>query len=778
MDNRSDNNYKNYYILGDIIGVGAYGRVYKGKKKETNELRAIKIIDINQIKENLSYQYELSELESQMNLCIDGFIKEFQIMKLCSDNNNNSVKCYEYFSTKESFVIIMELCDTNLSKFLLDKMEKDKNYFNSKEILDLISPLNKTFSIMKKNNIIHRDLKLENILIKYDDKDHKKYTIKLTDYGCSKRLSSLTKSYCKTNQGTISYMAPEILKNQVYNYKCDLWSLGIILYRLFFGKSPFLGETENALISYIEKFENKLLKKTGDKDLDDLIKILLEKDPNKRIGWEHYFSHPFFKNIDNKENIEKQKCDKIEYKDDIKLIYEAEDYDTYQIFGEKFVDNNCNNIGLIINGIESELVSEFLLNKGLNEIHIVILNKINSLEDMFINCLSLKNIEELKYLDTSEVYNFSKMFSGCSSLSDIRPLENWDVSKGKNFSEMFKECKSLSNLDALEKWDVSNCYNFSSMFENCSSLANIKGLKNWNISNGVNFAQMFSECIKLSDLNGLEYWTFSNKENFDDIPSEFFEVKNSEIVYMESSGLRTDIQNPKKINIFFMFSKCLSLLNINALENWNISNVGIIKGLFQNCLSLMDISGLEKWDVSKQNNFSDIFNSCSSLKQIKPLKNWDVSNGTDFSDMFYNCTSLSSLSGLENWNVSKAISLCGIFCRTSLMDVNELLNWNVSNVENFGGMFNSCQLLSDVNGLKKWDVSNGNSFRGMFGKCVQLEDISPLVNWNVSYKGDFRGMFNGSFCLKNLKLLSNWNISKQQFEDMKIVNGLESCLIY
>lgn len=66
----------------------------------------------------------------------------------------------------------------------------------------------------------------------------------------------------------------------------------------------------------------------------------------------------------------------------------------------------------------------------------------------------------------------------------------------------------------------------------------------------------------------------------------------------------------------------------------------------------------------------------------------------------------------------------------------------------------------------------------MFGKCVQLEDISPLVNWNVSYKGDFRGMFNGSFCLKNLKLLSNWNISKQQFEDMKIVNGLESCLIY
>jgi len=75
MDKRSDNDYTNYYTIGDIIGVGAYGRAYKGKKKDTNELRAIKIIDINQIKENLSYQYDLSELNNQMKLCIDGFIQ-------------------------------------------------------------------------------------------------------------------------------------------------------------------------------------------------------------------------------------------------------------------------------------------------------------------------------------------------------------------------------------------------------------------------------------------------------------------------------------------------------------------------------------------------------------------------------------------------------------------------------------------------------------------------------------------------------------------------------
>ena len=82
---------------------------------------------------------------------------------------------------------------------------------------------------MKENNIIHRDLKLENILIKYKDKGKKEYTVKLTDYGVSKRLFTLSKK-CNTHIGTITTMAPEILegKNE-YNYKCDLWSIGIMI---------------------------------------------------------------------------------------------------------------------------------------------------------------------------------------------------------------------------------------------------------------------------------------------------------------------------------------------------------------------------------------------------------------------------------------------------------------------------------------------------------------------------------------------------------------------
>ena len=89
-------------------------------------------------------------------------------------------------------------------------------------------------------------------------------------------------------------MAPEILEKKEYDEKCDLWSIGIIIYRLLFFNSPFSGYTETALIKNIKKLGNNKLKKSGNKELDDLIKKLLEKDPEKRINWANYFNHPFF----------------------------------------------------------------------------------------------------------------------------------------------------------------------------------------------------------------------------------------------------------------------------------------------------------------------------------------------------------------------------------------------------------------------------------------------------------------------------------------------------
>ena len=100
MAERAKNNYEEYYEDLKAIGNGAFGIVYKGKEKGKDELRAIKVINLQKIKENLINEYG-TELKKQLELCINGFMTEFENMKICSLNNENSVKCYEYFNNRK-----------------------------------------------------------------------------------------------------------------------------------------------------------------------------------------------------------------------------------------------------------------------------------------------------------------------------------------------------------------------------------------------------------------------------------------------------------------------------------------------------------------------------------------------------------------------------------------------------------------------------------------------------------------------------------------------------
>ena len=135
MDERSSHDYREYYKILEGIGNGAFGIVYKGIEIKTKELRAIKVIQLDKLKESiLTYGDEDEDPEIKLNECIEGFIKECENMKICS--NINSVKYYEYFKTNKNFVIIIEICDENLSKLLL---RKNKEGFNDKEIYEKIN---------------------------------------------------------------------------------------------------------------------------------------------------------------------------------------------------------------------------------------------------------------------------------------------------------------------------------------------------------------------------------------------------------------------------------------------------------------------------------------------------------------------------------------------------------------------------------------------------------------------------------------------------------------
>ena len=116
MDERSKEDYTNYYDIDitKLVGGGVFTYVVKGKEKgKKDEYRAIKVIDLNKIRGNLIYENDNKEIEELIKIDIEGFKKECENMKLCS--NENSVKFYEYFYNKNNFIIIMELCDKNLS---------------------------------------------------------------------------------------------------------------------------------------------------------------------------------------------------------------------------------------------------------------------------------------------------------------------------------------------------------------------------------------------------------------------------------------------------------------------------------------------------------------------------------------------------------------------------------------------------------------------------------------------------------------------------------------
>ena len=283
--------FRKKYIDLKEIGKGAFCFVYKGKIINSNEYRALKIFNKNDIRKNAPINVNL---EVYLNKFMKSILNEIIIMRMCNsnDNNINSVKFYECYDTENEFVIVMELCDNDLKTIL-----KEKNSFNKDEIKEILQELNNTFKIMINNKIIHRDLKLENILVKYiNEKKNKlnKFIVKLSDFGVSRKLNTLTQN-CTTHTGTIIYMAPEILNEEEYNNKCDLWSLGIIIYQLFFKNSPYNANTEVGLLKNINKFGKALIAKTKFDLLDDLINKLLEKEPSKRLYWEEYFEHPFIK---------------------------------------------------------------------------------------------------------------------------------------------------------------------------------------------------------------------------------------------------------------------------------------------------------------------------------------------------------------------------------------------------------------------------------------------------------------------------------------------------
>jgi serine/threonine protein kinase len=258
---------KDYVVSRKRIGKGSFSTIYKAFNTKDGRDYAIKevIIDKKSIKSNVKREFLVLKKLDHPNI-----VKLYDL--IIDTNYNNVYFVFDYFKNGD------------LSKFLDNKPLKEKfckKY--SKQLADGLKYLHD-------NNILHRDLKPQNILLTDD------FNIKIADFGFARKVDKnmLLNTLC----GSPMYMAPEIINKQDYSIKSDLWSVGIIIYQMIFGRVPF---EVNNFVQLINKINNETItfEREGiilSHDGLTLIKHLLKVNVDDRISWDNFFYHQWFNN--------------------------------------------------------------------------------------------------------------------------------------------------------------------------------------------------------------------------------------------------------------------------------------------------------------------------------------------------------------------------------------------------------------------------------------------------------------------------------------------------
>ena len=271
------------------LGKGAFGEVYLTSKQGCHEKFATKKIDKKYASNPRAKKY----LDNEINI-----LKEI--------DHPNIIKLYEVKETTQYYYLVMELCNGGgLSDCLEDYQKKYKKPFPEEIVQYLMKQIVSAINYLHKKNILHRDIKLDNILVNFEtekdrlEKNMLKSHVKVIDFGFARRLAPETLAYSVL--GSPINMDPGILRklnkmehsnNYGYDQKADIWSLGTVCYEMLIGKCTFDAESMRELISKVEN-GNYFLPTTLSKEAVSFINGMLQYDLKKRLSAEELYHHKF-----------------------------------------------------------------------------------------------------------------------------------------------------------------------------------------------------------------------------------------------------------------------------------------------------------------------------------------------------------------------------------------------------------------------------------------------------------------------------------------------------
>ena len=256
------------FIILEEIGKGGYSKVYLVENKRTKRQYALKAC------------FKIKEGKDRS----ERTRTEIRVLKKLK--HPHIIRLKGYFEDSENIYLVLEyIAGKDCSKFFKNKLP------GREQVQKIIRQLVEAVRHCHEHGIIHRDLKLENILI--DDKGN----IKLTDFGLAAMKDSEFDILSGT-MGTVRYTSPEMIRGEGYNDSVDIWGIGVILFALLTGKYPFdTSQRENTKKIIFQRIMEKNIHysryKLERRDVK-LLKQLLEKQPEDRIEIEYILDQPFF----------------------------------------------------------------------------------------------------------------------------------------------------------------------------------------------------------------------------------------------------------------------------------------------------------------------------------------------------------------------------------------------------------------------------------------------------------------------------------------------------
>ena len=251
------------YRIIKFLGSGKFSVVYEAERQIDSKLVALKIIKIYDIKDK--------------NL-VEKCLQEVNLLKRV--NHPNIIKYLDSFIYQNELYIAVEWADKGDVKRLIKKYKQEGDEIDERKVIEYTREIAAGLNHMHEQRVIHRDLKPANILITSDG------IFKLGDLGLGRIMNTETiKTFSKV--GTPLYMAPEVINNSNgYDFKCDNWSLGCVIYELITLRSPFQTSEKLSLIELFKKINSGLYPKIDNNKYKVAAKIseaLLKVNPEERM---------------------------------------------------------------------------------------------------------------------------------------------------------------------------------------------------------------------------------------------------------------------------------------------------------------------------------------------------------------------------------------------------------------------------------------------------------------------------------------------------------------